>query len=1652
MTETLQLTQRHVDETMPNKPNDEILRESYIDTIERILKDNDAIFIEGESGIGKTVLLRQFAFRKKTNAISHYINQADKYTYKPNFVNENIVSQIYYYTYGEIIQDDLLYEISENFNSSRQYKQFRRKIRKSEPLYFIFDGIGDINEKDIDLIKYIISDLPWGSVRVIFSGYLEKLQDLIPPKQKYRSFQLPYFEFWQTKQYFQGVTENDEHLYEIHKICKNGLPERLWQVKRICQEIGVDDFISNDIDEKTDLFDVEWKQQNISEQQSLSLSVIAFHDSICNVEQIAKILECDLCDIESIKKLPFVQVSKEHSDSGLLFISDSYKRFAQQKLQKYKSKITDKLIEYYENNPEDNESFLNLPPLYNRTKELEKLTRLLSVENFIRHIEREQSLSSIQRNFDYGIDSSKEQSKFSGDYFRLALHKSSILEIERCEILKSELEAMTMLGKYQDALALARSPILKEDRIELLAMLAKYRKKKGLSDDDFLKDEIKSLYNQINFDAIKDKATQLSSLLLYSCPDLAIDIAEKLSGESSGKNSIDMLFAILSLQAMEINKKTKSDATDVDLIQAKIRDEDLKKMVSAIKFFADEYKADGIISIAKKLKNVSQKLFVLRGWISNNQKDTEIADVIDFTLNIVISSSGEEVPNASVLADIATPLPQIADRKKLKKLVSSFDSQKDIIVTPTRDYIRLQLVLIEAVLTFNSDIAKDRLFELYANVDDISDLSIKTDCLCLMWDRLIVIDKDGSIRKQIMADNIEKDISNNLETMLSQTAYHYKLIEYLVKLLSKSKLDFVLNIIKKLNTRERRDAGFKTTVISYVNEREIDSIDFNKIIEIINEIKKGDVRYDAFVEIIDKLSKEEKAITPHIESLIRYKYVDYCEKILDSDSKCYALTRMITILNYDYENRKTLINRLLKILEKTWDSIDIQWKKVEIGYLIARDLVTVSEEVAQKYVGKSSELRSEIGLFSSSMSHKYIMCIRLCIKALYGLIKNTSTTQAVEKVHELICQIPSFGVRIMLWSDIALKMYAYEKRDNFNLIVKKYLQPLFEDFNNSEDKERKYDVISKISPTLYLNNEPLFKQIISKIPEDYHDEAYANIMTFLITKIPISEPVDEREKSYDVDYNHCVKLVDLLGKLKNDYVIHEFVRLIVKAINNSEHTISREQKSLLKQQISDIIDNKLPSVDGIKHKGYWIAAHSKNLGLGNYDKSKWSSIYDDAEKISNLSDKALLTAMLSETQNRYNRKGKKNIDKLKDAIEYIKQIPSNYDKSVRFCGIAEYCYEMGGKPYFIKVGKEIGESIIKDKNTNVKDIRSMIDMAQQYDMKLAELYIDMLDQDPSRKKVKSILTKKIETDKKIDSVNKDFKAIKGLTTRELIKVSEAKIAELNSGRFTSKEIGDLVSMIEKIYTLPIGKSYPIAEYFIQNAVTKYENSSKNLKILQSIFDATYENAKFVYTLCLDSLPKIKTHYRNISFADDTATNRIFGAGERTEVIAWLRKWFEENLNENLIIIDPYFTKDDLDLIQMIQEVNSECEITILTSKESGNNCHENNEAEYRKAWKKISIESPPFTEIMVVWINEGLGNKKSPFHDRWWIINDSEKGLRVGTSFNSIGRSKDSEISEINQDEITRIERDIIVNYIQKRVKKHKEYRLSYSIFNINEQ
>jgi hypothetical protein len=98
---------------------------------------------------------------------------------------------------------------------------------------------------------------------------------------------------------------------------------------------------------------------------------------------------------------------------------------------------------------------------------------------------------------------------------------------------------------------------------------------------------------------------------------------------------------------------------------------------------------------------------------------------------------------------------------------------------------------------------------------------------------------------------------------------------------------------------------------------------------------------------------------------------------------------------------------------------------------------------------------------------------------------------------------------------------------------------------------------------------------------------------------------------------------------------------------------------------------------------------------------------------------------------------------------------------------------------------------------------------------------------------------------------------------------------------------------------------------------------------------------------------------------------------------------------------------------------------------------------YLKYWhKNFSDETPPKTEIVVV----GGKNGELPIHDRWWLTKGS--GLRLGSSFGGVGKSRDSEISVLAPIEAEeRLQRTD--SYLTRQKREHLGDRLTFNFFEL---
>ncbi len=1612
-----------------NLPLDEIKRPTIIDTIKRTLSNNNLVILEGESGSGKTTFLSQFVHLNSKNCISYFIDPSDRFTYGSEAFKIDLINQFYIYIFGIEFPDE---NVPDNFVTSLRIKLEKKIKERKTDFYIILDGLDSIDFNDAAIFLTFIDDLPYKKIKFLISGEQSKILKFFEGKKiEYRTTTLNFFTQSETKEYFQEFTPNEENLNEIYKISNKGQPSRLSTIKRNCKEKGLDFYLNNDLSEKSDLFELEWQEIKFDSLLENIIGIIVFGDSKFNISTLSSILnESSQQILLKLQKLTFIEsINGQYS-----FISENYRSFAVKKLENIKDRILGLLISFYTNNLSEDKNNLNLPTLYLKAKRYSELINHLSLDRLIHYIEKTNSIFFINKQFEIGLKATKENLNSEGEYLKFSLHKSSLRSIENEFVVESEIESLVKLNEIEQAKNKILSIQIKETRFKGLALLVKILKENNIDQYDDLVKLVEDLYQEIDIELFKENVIEISSLLIYCNPNIAIDLIEKFTDTTSSKNSIDFAFAYLSLFVHGANKQLNKNLIDIERINSKIKDAELKSFTNAISYIGSEYSIKEIMELIDKIQSSTKKFTLLRNWLGKNKSKEGIDLVLEYALNLVIQSSSDTVPNASVLYEICLPLPNISDKTKLLTLIGQIDSQKSTINTPTRDFIKLQLLIAESLKKHDTQKYKERIFETFITIDEIKDITVRTDCFVSLFRTLKKTDLNNEIESELTNTSILNIIKENCLKLLETTAYQFKIFEYTIKQIIIYDQEFIFKLIENINIKERRLSSYKVAALSYIKNKPVSEWDKSLITDFYNRIETIQFREEISIQIFDTIEKikdNDKNKTPNFSF-----YINLLTYIIHPETKTYCIAKILNIIRIIDPLNQKLIDFQFSDLYKSWDLIDSIWDKIIIGYKISSNLSSSFPDIAKKYLDDVTKIKNEENITSFAIANTYVSSIRLSIKAFEGTLSNKdSILTNIEILKSQIEKIKSVEEQLKLWNELALILFKTKQTELAKSLVEKHIVTALH--NSKDNLSLKYRTFDLISTGLFIYHADLLKTELSNIDEITRNRIFDSIINFLITKISPSEPILNDSLPNILTYNEFLDIFGVLELIKDDSLLYNSIDKICACIIISKLPLI--QKNELKRRLSEIIDKNLPNPEsGVKHDGYKIVSKAKLLSLDSYDKTKFDQLINDTSLIPNVSDKSLVYCFLSEHE--LLNKTKKN-ELINNSLQFAKQIPCNYDKFNRVDALLSSLIDNDHNLFKNKI-KEIFNEAVADKNSAVSALTNLIDLAQKHDSRLAESLISVLDTDPSRKILKAPLMRRIENKELRIKADKDFNKICDIKSiHDISKYSEDKLAELNSGKLTSKDIKDTFSVLENISKLPLEGSFNCASFFISNAIKKCQNSPKGQVLLNSIFTATVENTTLIDVISTDSLSKMRSKltFNNIH---ESNNNPRLSFNSRGKAIEYIRNWVETSVENKLYIIDPFFDENDLEVLKIFKEIKPQAEIVILTSKGNGINSHDNNDDIYQKKWNDISTEQPPVTRIEVVWLD--TQDKKSPIHDRWWITSNLDTGLSMGTSFNSIGVSKESQINRLSDDSLQTVS-TIIRDYLIDRISIKDGKRIKYS-------
>lgn len=1060
-------------------PSDQVHRPTILDTITRTLESNHLQILEGDGGFGKTTLLTQFVLLNSANSISYFIDPSDRYTYNAEGFKLDMANQLSSFIFE---RDHAEQSVSDNYFTSIRTR-LERKIREiNKPFYVVLDGLDSIDYLEASVFQNFINELPYQKVRFILSGNQDKILRFFKGKKiSFRSMTLIFFSLTETEQFFRDLNPTPAELQEIYKISKKGQPSRLEMIKRNCIVDGLKNFINNEITDATDLYQLEWNDKVTDEDIENVLGVIAFGDSKYSIQDLALILELEVNYVAiRVENVGFT----EESNGVVTFIAESYRTYTIRRLENKKDKYYGFLIKYYTSHYSHDAGNLNLPTMYFKARKFTDLLSHLSLDRLVGYLEATNSLFFINKQFEIGINASRENENSEDEFLKFALYKSSLQSIENDAFDEGELEAYIKLDQIDKAKDLINAIYIKENRFRGMATLVKLLKENNKGGYEPLIELVTELYHEIDLELFKHNVIEISALLIYTKPDLAIDLIERYTDNSSTKDSLDHALSYLSLFVQNNARIKDRSIIDVQEINDKIKDDELKTMTRAIQYLGTEYTVSEMQSMLDKIPSVSKRLTILRNWLKFNAITTNAEVLVLYALNLVIQSSAETVPNATALFELCSPLPHIKDYSKLQEIIDQVDSQKSTINVPIRDYIKLQFQIAIALAQFDRVKCEERIFEVFIVIDDYSDLALKMDCLVQLYACLKKIPYGSEIEKTVSGQRLIDLIMGACMELLRTTAYQYKIFENVIKNLSVDEPDFVFKLAENINIEERRDLAFQLILSSYIrsNSKTVwDDAYLQKVLMCIGDVEKRDLTIFEFFAVLERKLKQDFKL----DGLD--KFFEWSDLIIMPGKRALSLSKLI-ILVHKYEvGSSELFGKWFLNLESAWNEIDSMWDKIEVGYRIVADLSECFPEHAEAFLSRVAAYRKDETLTSFDIACAYLYSIRLSIKAIEGLAQEEQELKnAIVLIGNSIGRVRSEAEQIKLWNELIIVLYRSKQFELAKELAGKHVVKLVT--TNQLKPALRLNTFPLIGPSLFIYHKDLLSQEIEGLSEGFKDK------------------------------------------------------------------------------------------------------------------------------------------------------------------------------------------------------------------------------------------------------------------------------------------------------------------------------------------------------------------------------------------------------------------------------------------------------------------------------------------------------------------------------------------------------------------------------------
>jgi hypothetical protein len=618
----------------------------------------------------------------------------------------------------------------------------------------------------------------------------------------------------------------------------------------------------------------------------------------------------------------------------------------------------------------------------------------------------------------------------------------------------------------------------------------------------------------------------------------------------------------------------------------------------------------------------------------------------------------------------------------------------------------------------------------------------------------------------------------------------------------------------------------------------------------------------------------------------------------------------------------------------------------------------------------------------------------------------------------LVNLVPIPEVHVEMFADLACRAWLVDRRDLARRLMTAYCLPIV-DQACRESRICGNRLVELAFPAIFfaVHPESAF-EYLDRLPIRKRDATVSRAIQIILTRRTWTDPrFDDKKERFRISPEDARDACSLIEQLQSDNAIFFASSDLCETVlhKNNRTTFTAQQKERLASRLRAVFQKRLPDKENIQHDGYLILATACERTLNDsVPYADWTSLVDRGRRLTNTADKAYV---LYELADRLPKKYGPLASEIRaEAFATADQIPSTIDRISRLIRFTTNV----GPDGIVQAKSALRTAMLATFATGDQELarqrrREIIDVADKLGEDFADELADMLDEDPARAHARDEVRgqlRELYVTRKLANNMEDAQELRSDEESYLEEASWTSLNRLMSGRLESKSPEAMSGFVRQGSTRPIQSAYPVLSWHIENVARKYAGSRSADARIRAIVEQLLTSAELAISLVGSVSQRGQDEWIR-----DTQGNAegVVSLGKRDAALHFIGEWLSE-CKESLIFCDPYFGPDDVSFLALVLANCPSREVTILTSKKELIKKDALGNEAFLKAWENIRDQDPPSTRVIAI---SNADSSRTPLHDRWLI--SGTRGLRVGTSFSSIGTGKLSEVSMLRQAECDRI-------------------------------